>query len=60
MGEVWTHRRADNGAVFVDFGKDFELEGRYFDEPWDPPFYTPSLLQIGALPDIEGQPCKCC
>src|SRR6266545_822940 len=46
--------RTDHGAVFVDFGMDFELEGHYFDEPWDPPFYIPSLLQIGALPDIEG------
>src|SRR6266545_490554 len=45
--------KTSRGAVFLDFGKSFDLEGKYFDE-WNPPFYIPSLIQIGALPDIEG------
>jgi ribonuclease J len=42
------------GQVFLEFGKSFETEGRYFEEPWNPPFHIPSLLSVGALPDIPG------
>lgn len=44
----------DEGQVFLEFGKSFETEGRYFEEPWNRPFHIPSLLSIGALPDIPG------
>jgi ribonuclease J len=46
--------RSNGGSVFIDFGKDFGLEAAYFEEPWNPPFHIPSLLRIGALPDIPG------
>ncbi|HEU4759283.1 MAG TPA: MBL fold metallo-hydrolase, partial [Dehalococcoidia bacterium] len=46
--------RTNEGAVFLEFGKSFEAEGRYFEEPWNPPFHIPSLLSVGALPDIPG------
>lgn len=46
--------RADGGSIFLDFGQNFDLEGRYFEQPWNPPFYIPSLLQVGALPQIDG------
>jgi ribonuclease J len=46
--------RGDEGAVFLDFGKSFDIEGRYFDEPWNTPYHIPSLLSIGALPDLPG------
>lgn len=46
--------RSQEGAVFLDFGKDFEREGRYFEEPWNRPFHIPSLLSIGALPAMSG------
>ena len=46
--------RSDGGSVFIDFGKDFSLESAYFEEPWNPPFYIPSLQGIGALPPIDG------
>ncbi|MDO8612693.1 MAG: MBL fold metallo-hydrolase [Dehalococcoidia bacterium] len=44
----------DEGAVFLDFGKSFETEGRFFEEPWNPPFHIASLLSVGALPDLPG------
>ena len=46
--------RTNEGQVFLEFGKSFETEGRYFEEPWNPPFHIPSLLSVGALPDIPG------
>jgi len=46
--------RSDGGSVFIDFGKDFTLENAYFEEPFSPPFHIPSLLRVGALPDIPG------
>jgi ribonuclease J len=46
--------RTDGGSIFLDFGQNFDLEGRFFEQPWNPPFYIPSLLQIGALPPISG------
>ncbi len=44
----------ETGGVFLDFGKSFATEDRYFEVPWNPPFHTPSLLSVGALPDIAG------
>lgn len=46
--------KTDGGSVFLDFGKNFGLEGSFFQEPFNQPFYIPSLLTTGALPDIEG------
>lgn len=46
--------RSDSGSIFIDFGKSFGLESAFFEEPWNPPFYIPSLQAIGALPSIEG------
>jgi len=43
-----------DGGVFLDFGKSYQTEDRYFEEPWNPYFHVPSLLGIGALPDIPG------
>lgn len=40
--------------MFLDFGKSFDIEGRYFEEPWNRPFHIPSLLSVGALPEIPG------
>ena len=42
------------GGLFLDFGKSFDAESRYFEIPWNPPFHVPSLLGIGALPDLRG------
>ena len=42
------------GGVFLDFGKSYATEDRYFEIPWNPPYHIPSLLGIGALPDIAG------
>ena len=41
-----------DGGLFLDFGKSYSTEDRYFEIPWNPPFHGPSLLTIGALPDI--------
>src|SRR3989304_5663211 len=46
--------RTDEGQVFLEFGKSFETEGRFFEEPWNPPFHIASLLSVGALPDLPG------
>jgi len=42
------------GAVFLDFGKSFSHEASFFQEPYNAPFHIPSLLSVGALPDIDG------
>src|SRR5438093_2987119 len=46
--------RTETGSIFLDFGKNFDLEARYFDAPFNSPFHIPSLLRIGALPAIDG------
>jgi ribonuclease J len=43
-----------DGGLFLDFGKSYGVEDRYFEVPWNPPFHIPSLLGVGALPDIPG------
>jgi ribonuclease J len=44
----------EGGGVFLDFGKSYAAEDRYFETPWNQPYHIPSLLGIGALPDIAG------
>jgi ribonuclease J len=43
-----------DGSIFLDFGKSFETESRHFEEPWNEPFHIPSLMSVGALPNIPG------
>lgn len=40
--------------VFLDFGKNFEKERRFFDEPYLRPREEKHLLSLGILPKIEG------
>ena len=40
--------------VFLDFGKNFGREKRYFDEPWLTPRKEEHLLALGILPDLAG------
>ncbi len=45
----------DSGSrVFLDFGKNFGREKRYFDEPWITPRKEDHLLALGILPDLPG------
>ncbi len=44
----------EGGGVFLDFGKSYTIEDRYYEIPWNPPFHIPSLLAIGAIPEIPG------
>ncbi len=45
----------DAGArVFLDFGKNFGREKRYFDEPWITPRKEDHLLALGILPNLPG------
>src|SRR5438876_1161061 len=44
----------EDGGLFLDFGKSYATEELYFETPWNPPYHVPSLLSIGALPDIPG------
>src|SRR5262245_56093212 len=44
----------DGGGLFLDFGKSYATEDLYFETPWNEPFHVPSLLSIGAIPDIPG------
>src|SRR5438093_6862830 len=46
--------RTGEGSVFLDFGKSFSHEANFFEEPYNAPFHIPSLLSVGALPDIGG------
>lgn len=40
--------------LFLDFGKNFAQERRYFDEPYLAPREEKHLLALGILPEIEG------
>jgi ribonuclease J len=40
--------------VFLDFGKSFERENKFFDFPLLQPFYIPDLKKIHAIPDLKG------
>jgi ribonuclease J len=46
----------DDGSarVLFDFGKNFERERKYFDEPYLSPGEEKHLLALGILPDIPG------
>src|SRR5207237_10037126 len=44
----------EDGGLFLDFGKSYATEDLYFETPWNPPYHVPSLLSIGAIPDIPG------
>jgi ribonuclease J len=46
--------KTGEGSVFLDFGKSFNHEANFFQDPYNAPFHIPSLLSIGALPDIQG------
>ena len=46
-----THR---NTAVFLDFGKSFNRENKYFDFPLLRPFFIQDLKKIQAIPEIKG------
>lgn len=39
--------------MFLDFGKNFTREKKYFDEPWITPRKEEHLLALGILPDLE-------
>ncbi|MFQ5909982.1 MAG: MBL fold metallo-hydrolase [Thermoplasmata archaeon] len=40
--------------IFLDFGRNFAREKRFFDEPWISPRKEEHLLALGILPDLEG------
>ena len=40
--------------VFIDFGKNFEKERLFFDQPYLAPREEKHLLSLGILPDIPG------
>ena len=42
------------GGLFLDFGKSYGREDQFFETPWNEAFNVPSLLSIGAVPDIPG------
>lgn len=46
----------ENGEfkIFLDFGRNFEKERRFFDEPYLSPREEKHLLSLGILPKIEG------
>lgn len=57
VGEIGGNQillQTDKTRVFLDFGKSFALEGSYFDFPLMRPFYIPDLINIRALPPIDG------
>jgi ribonuclease J len=41
-----------DSRVFLDFGKNFTREKRFFDEPWIMPRKEEHLLALGILPDL--------
>jgi len=43
-----------DARVFIDFGKNFEKERLFFDQPYLAPREEKHLLSLGILPDIPG------
>ena len=44
----------EDTRVFLDFGKSFSRENKYFDFPLLQPFYISDLKKIQAIPDMKG------
>jgi|Deesub1362A_J573_1020465.scaffolds.fasta_scaffold00005_96 ribonuclease J len=44
----------ENTSILLDFGKNFEKERRYYDEPYIKPREEKHLIYLGLLPKIEG------
>lgn len=44
----------EHTKVFLDFGKSFSRENKYFDLPLLQPFYISDLKKIKAIPDMKG------
>ena len=42
-----------SSRIFLDFGKNFTREKKFFDEPWITPRKEEHLLALGILPDLE-------
>ncbi len=42
------------GRVFLDFGRNFAREKRFFDEPWITARKEEDLLPLGILPSLDG------
>ncbi len=42
-----------SSRLFLDFGKNFSREKKFFDEPWITPRKEEHLLALGILPDLE-------
>src|SRR2546427_2487288 len=40
--------------IFLDFGRNFARERRYFDEPWLRPMKEDHLIDLGILPNLPG------
>ena len=40
--------------IFLDFGRNFAREKRYFDEPWLRPMKEENLIDLGILPNLPG------
>lgn len=46
---------ADNESrIFLDFGRNFAREKRYFDYPWIRPAKEEHLIELGILPNLPG------
>ena len=43
-----------SSRVFLDFGKNFAREKRFFDEPWISPRNEDHLVGLGILPRLDG------
>lgn len=57
VGEIGGNKilvRSEEGAIFLDFGKNFAREKEYFEEPFLSPRELGHLLHLGILPDVPG------
>lgn len=57
VGEIGGNKillKDGDARFFIDFGKNFEKERRFFDQPYLAPREEKHLLSLGILPDIGG------
>ena len=57
VGEIGGNKillRDGDTSIFLDFGKNFERERRFYDEPYLSPREEKHLIYLGILPKISG------
>ena len=57
VGEIGGNKillKDENTSIFLDFGRNFGKERKFYDEPYLSPREEKHLIYLGMLPEIDG------